>query len=573
MKLKYEVANAYVSSGSYFNGNISSMEWNTGNSCAVNGTARNKSLYGFTYDGLNRLTQSKYGEVDGTTAADRYNEILSYNLNGDITTLTRYGKNGGTQTAPTFGLIDNLAYIMSATGSSMLSSVTDASSMAYGFVATTGTSQAYAYDNNGNLTTRSNTKYNNITYNHLNLPHTISGTGGTISNVYDAAGTKWQSTVGGVITTYFGGLEYEGNALKAIYHEDGRIEKTGTTYEYQYYIKDHLGNVRVVFKSGPTLIAEHHYYPYGMNMEGNYYLSGYNQKYRYNGKELVGSDLNWYHYGARWYDPCIARFTTIDPLTDKYNFRSGYVYAADNPVMNIDFKGMAPKGKESDEEMEKFERQKQAVGLSRGKKNPDGRGPDWIYDQQKDGSYKRREGVANDGGANFHTYVNRDGTTHYYNQKENTFVTVKQSDAQKKLDNYQKAVEQRRDFVKKTGEVTNNVGDGIAAVGYAFAPFTDGVSLGIAAIGEGIALGGKVITNAVNFEESGMTKDNFTNLGVDVALELAPKPLENALKKANLDQIVRNTDPTPITNMVQSSIGKVKLTTDYVVKKQLEENK
>lgn len=72
---------------------------------------------------------------------------------------------------------------------------------------------------------------------------------------------------------------------------------------------------------------------------------------------------------------------------------------------------------------------------------------------------------------------------------------------------------------------------------------------------------------------TGMTKDNFTNLGVDVALELAPKPLENALKKANLDQIVRNTDPTPITNMVQSSIGKVKLTTDYVVKKQLEENK
>ena len=41
--------------------------------------------------------------------------------------------------------------------------------------------------------------------------------------------------------------------------------------------------------------------------------------------------------------------------------------------------------------------------------------------------------------------------------------------------------------------------------------------------------------------------------------------MKTALKEANLDRFVRNADPTPITNMVQSSIGKVKLTTDYVV--------
>ncbi len=281
------------------------------------------------------------------------------------------------------------------------------------------------------------------------------------------------------------------------------------------------------------------YLPFGESMADQRITASYSSRYTFTGKEQDA--LTGLHYfGARYYDARISLWYGVDPLADEFSGWSPYNYSLNNPINMID---------------------------------PDGRAPDWIYDQQKDGSYKRREGTANDGGANNHTYINRDGTTHYYNQKENTVVSVKHADIQKKIENFSKAVEKRREIVKKTGEVVNNIGDGIAAVGYVAAPFTEGASLSIAAIGEGVALGGKVITNAVNFEESGMTKDNFTNLGVDVALELAPKPLENALKKANLDQIVRNTDPTPITNIVQSSIGKVKLTTDYVVKKQLEENK
>ncbi|MBK7808759.1 MAG: hypothetical protein IPJ51_21100 [Saprospiraceae bacterium] len=51
----------------------------------------------------------------------------------------------------------------------------------------------------------------------------------------------------------------------------GKIERiTGTTYEYHFYIKDHLGNVRVVFKSGPTLISEHHFYPLGERIRSSH---------------------------------------------------------------------------------------------------------------------------------------------------------------------------------------------------------------------------------------------------------------------------------------------------------------
>ena len=47
-----------------------------------------------------------------------------------------------------------------------------------------------------------------------------------------------------------------------------------------------------------------------------------------------------YDYGARFYDPALARFHTVDPLTEKNHSQSGYVYAANNPIKYIDFMGL-----------------------------------------------------------------------------------------------------------------------------------------------------------------------------------------------------------------------------------------
>ena len=49
--------------------------------------------------------------------------------------------------------------------------------------------------------------------------------------------------------------------------------------------------------------------------------------------------LNEYDYGARWYDPVLARFTTIDPLCEKYYSISPYAYCANNPVNAVDLDG------------------------------------------------------------------------------------------------------------------------------------------------------------------------------------------------------------------------------------------
>ena len=47
-----------------------------------------------------------------------------------------------------------------------------------------------------------------------------------------------------------------------------------------------------------------------------------------------------YDYGVRFYDPALARFTTIDPLTENFSNQSGYLYAYNNPVRFTDYLGM-----------------------------------------------------------------------------------------------------------------------------------------------------------------------------------------------------------------------------------------
>ena len=136
---------------------------------------------------------------------------------------------------------------------------------------------------------------------------------------------------------------YENGTLKRILTDGGYIEGGA----YYFYVKDHEGNNRVVADAGGTAVQSTHYYPFGMSYaEGN---ATSNQPYRYNGKELdTERGLNWYDYGARFYDPAMARWTTQDPLAEKYYGMSPYVYCANDPVNRID-----PNGREWKENKDK----------------------------------------------------------------------------------------------------------------------------------------------------------------------------------------------------------------------------
>ena len=53
-----------------------------------------------------------------------------------------------------------------------------------------------------------------------------------------------------------------------------------------------------------------------------------------------------YYYGARYYDPRINLWISVDPLAEKFSNVSGYVYSFNNPIIFIDPNGESPKASE-----------------------------------------------------------------------------------------------------------------------------------------------------------------------------------------------------------------------------------
>ena len=325
--------NLYYNTGvgtAKYNGSISSMTWKSGNESTVRG-------YKFTYDGLDRMLNATYGETASiSTNANRFSEnVTGYDKNGNIKSLQRYGQTG----ASAYGLLDNLTYTLTG---NQLSCVEDAvSTAAYGtntaFVNGASAAGEYAYDVNGNLTKDLNKGIADIQYNVLNLPSTVSfSDGSTITYTYGADGTKLRTVhkIGSTTTTtdYCGNVIYENGTQKLLLTEEGYINLTGTQ-QYHYYLKDHQGNNRVVINQSGTVEETNHYYPFG----GVFGTTGNTQPYKYNGKEFdTKKGLNWYDYGARYYDAALGRFTTVDPSSENYYAFNPYSYCVNNPIKYID---------------------------------------------------------------------------------------------------------------------------------------------------------------------------------------------------------------------------------------------
>ena len=140
-------------------------------------------------------------------------------------------------------------------------------------------------------------------------------------------------------TDYCGNVIYENGSLSKILTEEGYVTLSGSTPVYHYYLKDHQGNNRVVINQASTVEQVNHYYPFGGLFEVNTATSGI-QSYKYNGKELDRiHGVDWYDYGARMYDGALGRFTTVDPMAEKYYSVDLYAYVENNPIKHIDING------------------------------------------------------------------------------------------------------------------------------------------------------------------------------------------------------------------------------------------
>ena len=74
-------------------------------------------------------------------------------------------------------------------------------------------------------------------------------------------------------------------------------------------------------------------------------------RYRFTGKEL-SEESGEYDFGARFLDPIPGRFTTIDPLAEKYYSLSPYAYCAGNPMSFVDPDGRTIKIRYKGEDIE-----------------------------------------------------------------------------------------------------------------------------------------------------------------------------------------------------------------------------
>jgi len=142
---------------------------------------------------------------------------------------------------------------------------------------------------------------------------------------------------------YLGNIVYEDNAIKYILSEEGRILKNDNgAFTFNYFLKDHLGNTRVTIDQTGKLMQENAYYPFGMQINGLCFETGVDlpNQYLYNGKEFQEDfGLDWFDYGARFYDGELGRWHVVDPMAEKTFSWNPYDYTLNNPVRFVDIDG------------------------------------------------------------------------------------------------------------------------------------------------------------------------------------------------------------------------------------------
>ena len=298
-KLKY-----YDGEYPSYAGNITEWTWG--------GAGTMPHTYKYRYDNLARMTGAWYSGDEG---AQNYSErAIAYDDNGNILRMVRNQN-------------DQLAYTYKG---NQLQSVNN---------------EKFEYDNCGNIIKDERNDLN-ITYNFLNLPwqvYRISNPSDRTLYSYLPDGTKLSSvdqTGNGLY--YVGSLVYTGGRttarLESAGFGDGRFRATTSSGRClpEYYLTDHLGSIRALCDHTGELIALRDYYAFGMEwVRPN--APATTDRYYYNGKEKqeIGN-TGLLDYGARFYNPDIGRWTTLDPMAEKYSNISPYAYCGGNPIKRID---------------------------------------------------------------------------------------------------------------------------------------------------------------------------------------------------------------------------------------------
>ena len=330
-----------------YSGNISEWAQNQGT---------DTDTYGFTYDAAGRLTAgTRYAGASTTGTAAFTERGLSYDKAGGMLALQRYGQNASTaedNISLTYNGMRLSAVTGTVGGQSINASFTydDCGRTTYDGVS----SLNYVYDQMGALASVSDasTSTTLTMYRHLadgTKYATVSPSGGAL--IYRGPFTLKVADISASTPSVSFLRAETGSAGAAII-----ANASGTGAAPYYYVADHIGSIRAIVDAQGNIVERNDYYAYGKrHTTGRTYATLANSQLLFSGKEDLGqtldlasgatigtSDLRILDFGARHYDPIVPRWTTQDPMAEKYFPINPYAYCAGNPVNLMDSDGRLP---------------------------------------------------------------------------------------------------------------------------------------------------------------------------------------------------------------------------------------
>ena len=320
----------------------------------ISGRKSSGYLMAYSYDIHGRLTASEPvpSGLSGSLVPPDIGTEYNYDRNANITSISRRGIIDIVGGKKVYGLHDALTMTYSGNRLMRMEIVSDGAEYeGRTGVSLSGVMTAFAYDSNGNMTADPSRGIARIRYDRLDKPVEVTFAGGHRQTVsYDGFGRKIRvdyaqgpaSVIGGDLPAD-GDYELTSSRVYAGAHVfcDGRLEYSGFPGGYfdssgspRYYITDWQGNNAAVVDKAGNVVQKTTYYPYGeptIEPEGQRYLFGGKEREHAGGR-------NSYDFGARSLTP-YARWSTPDPLADKFYPISPYSYCGGDPINFFDPNG------------------------------------------------------------------------------------------------------------------------------------------------------------------------------------------------------------------------------------------
>ncbi len=122
--------------------------------------------------------------------------------------------------------------------------------------------------------------------------------------------------------------------LQHLYDWQDSVQPEDNCY---WYHPDHLGSSSWITYTDGSAVQHLHYLPWGEDFVDQRNTT-WNAMYTFSAKER-DSETGLSYFGSRYYSSDLSVWLSVDPMSDKYPYQSGYVYCGNNPIKIIDPNG------------------------------------------------------------------------------------------------------------------------------------------------------------------------------------------------------------------------------------------